>query len=157
MTPSIVPATVFADRKITTGARFVPAPPEDIFNLLAQPSMHRVIDGSDTVQDARASGPERLSLGAKFGMDMKIGPVPYPMSSTVSRFDEYEVIEWHHWGKHRWRYELEPVDGGTMVTESFDWAPAIMPAVFYQMVGYPDRHRSSIDKTLERLAKHFEK
>ncbi len=154
MTPSIAPATADMEARVTSGSRLVKATPAEIFDLLADPSKHALIDGSGTVQGSRSSDPERLSLGATFGMNMKMG-VPYPMQSTVSEFVENEVIEWHHFGRHRWRYELAPVDGGTMVTERFIWGTALLPAFLYEMVGYPERHRKSIDSTLERLAQHF--
>ncbi len=154
MEPNIVPATVHSDRKITAGSRVISASPQQIFDLLADPAQHSVIDGSDSVLGARESNPDRLSKGAKFGMNMKI-LVPYKMSSTVSEFDEPRLIEWHHFGGHRWRYELEAVANGTRVTESFNWGVARIPALFYETAGYPDRHRGSIDRTLERLEKHF--
>ena len=82
-------------------------------------------------------------------MKMKIG-LPYQMSSTVKEFDENRRIAWAHFGGHRWRYELEPVDGGTKVTESFDWSTSIGPK-FIEMAGYPERHKDNLQKTLERL------
>ena len=48
--------------------------PEKIFGLLADPAQHPLIDGSGTVRAAQPGGPDRLSLGATFGMDMKLGP-----------------------------------------------------------------------------------
>ncbi len=154
MTPNIVPAAVDRERKVTSGSRVIPASPEAIFELLADPTKHALIDGSETVKGTRSSNPARLSKGAKFGMDMKMG-LPYRISNTVSEFTEPTLIEWHHLGRHRWRYELEPVEGGTRVTESFDWGKAILPAQAYELVGYPERHRGSIDATLQRLERHF--
>jgi len=61
-------------------------------------------------------------------MSMKMG-VPYAMESTVIQFDEPHVIAWQTTGPTRlgrmvggriWRYQLEVVDGGTKVTESWD-------------------------------------
>jgi hypothetical protein len=155
MTPNIVPATVDMKRKVTTGSRVIPASAEAIFELLADPAQHPLIDGSSTVRGARPSGPSRLFNGATFGMDMKLLGFPYRISNTVSEFTEFSLIEWHHLGRHRWRYQLEPVDGGTKVTETFDWGRAILPAFGYELVGYPERHRNSIDATLERLERHF--
>ncbi len=153
LVPNIVPATVYPDRKVTRGSRVVPARPEQIFELLADPAQHSVIDGSGTVQGARSGNPDRLSLGAKFGVNMKLG-LPYRTSNTVSAFEENRLIEWHHPGRHRWRYELEAVDGGTQVTETFDWGSGLIPLA-YELVGYPERHRTSIDQTLERLHQRF--
>jgi uncharacterized protein YndB with AHSA1/START domain len=76
--------------------RFVPAPAQEIFDLLADPRQHALIDGSGTVQSA-VSGPERLSQGATFGMSMKMG-VPYRIKNTVEEFEEGRRIAWRHAG-----------------------------------------------------------
>jgi uncharacterized protein YndB with AHSA1/START domain len=113
---------------VASAERMIPAPPEKIFDLLADPSRHREIDGSGSVRDAKG-GSERLALGSKFGMSMKMG-VPYSMTSTVIEFEENRRIAWQtvpsvSWGAKLgggriWRYELEPVDGGTLVREVWD-------------------------------------
>ena len=56
-------------------------------------------------------------------MSMKKG-VPYKITNEVVEFDEPTVIAWRHMGQHVWRYRLRPVDGGTEVTEEFDWGVA---------------------------------
>ena len=106
--------------KIVSVTVTVNATPQQIFDLLADPSKHGEIDGSGSIQNAQSSAPERLSLGAKFGMDMKIG-VSYKITNEVVEFDEPRRIAWRHFGGHVWRYILEPTDGGTLVTEQFDW------------------------------------
>lgn len=136
--------------KIVFATRDIAASPEAIFDLLADPSKHALIDGEETVQGSRDSSPERLSLGAKFGMNMKLG-VPYVMSSEVVEFEENRVIAWRHFGHHVWRYELEPIEGGTRVTESFNWGVARFPPL-YEWVNYPERHEVGMAKTLEKLA-----
>jgi hypothetical protein len=73
--------------------RVIAAPPEKIFELLADPASHQKIDGSGTVREAKGDGPTRLSLGSTFGMSMKIG-LPYSMVSTVVEFDENRCIAW---------------------------------------------------------------
>ena len=111
--------------KMVSVSRVIKATPEAIFDVLADPARHAEIDGSGMVQNIRGES-ERLALGSKFGMDMKMGPMPYRISNTVKEFEENRLIAWAHFGGHRWRYELEPVevDGGaaTEVTESFDWS-----------------------------------
>ncbi len=122
-----------------------------IFDLLADPASHHLIDGSETVVKSASSDPGRLSLGARFGMEMKL-VVPYKISNEVVEFEENRLIAWRHFGNHIWRYELEPLsDSETQVTETFDWGSARLP-VFYELVGYPDRHVVNMTKTLERLA-----
>jgi hypothetical protein len=95
------------------------APAHLIFDLLANPASHQLFDGSGTVRDA-VSGPERLFLGAQFGMAMKI-KVPYRIKNTVIAFEENQKIAWCHLMKWSWSYELQAVSPDqTIVTESFD-------------------------------------
>ncbi len=135
----------------TTGSRRIAAPPEVIFDLLANPSRHADFDGSGMVKNSTKTTSQRLRLGSKFQMSMNLKALPYRMSSTVVEFDENRLIAWRHVGKHRWRYELEPVDGGTLVTETFDWSTSLAPKGI-EAVGWPTRHLQNIDKTLERLS-----
>jgi uncharacterized protein YndB with AHSA1/START domain len=112
---------------VETVERLIPAPPEAIFDLIADPSRHRDIDGSGTVRNAKGE-PQRLALGSRFGMSMKMG-MPYSMVSTVIEFEENRRLAWQTRGPSAlgrlvagriWRYELEPVEGGTLVRESWD-------------------------------------
>ncbi len=128
----------------------VDAAPDVIFDLLANPSRHNEFDGSGTVQASRDSAPERLSEGAKFGMEMKL-VVPYRMTNEVVEFVENDTIAWRHLGGHIWRYRLEEIDGGTKITEEFDWRTSKAPP-FLKLMGYPAKNATSIEKTLERLA-----
>jgi uncharacterized protein YndB with AHSA1/START domain len=107
-------------KRIVSVSRIIPAPPERIFDLLADPESHVRIDGSASLVSVK-SNPTRLSKGAKFSMHMKLG-VPYTVTNTVSEFDENRAIAWHHMAQFVWRYQLEPVEGGTKVTESFDYS-----------------------------------
>lgn len=136
------------ERKVSV-SRLVKTSPNVIFDILANPARHAEIDGSDTVRGAKTDAPVRLAMGTKFGMKMKI-LVPYDMRSTVVEFEEDRLIAWAHFGKHRWRYELEEVDGGTMVTETFDWSTSLFPQ-FIEAMGYPKKHLGNMEKTLERL------
>lgn len=133
-----------------SATRVIAAPPETIFELLADPAAHARFDGSGSVQQHRGGAPERLSRGARFGMDMKIG-LPYKITNEVVEFEEGRRIAWRHYGHHVWRYELEPVDGGTKVTETFDWGVARFPP-FYEWIKAPAKNHRSMVATLERLA-----
>ena len=131
--------------------RVIDAPPEKIFDVLADPSEHPVIDGSGTVKESRGRTPARLSLGAKFGMSMRLG-IPYVITNTVVEFHENRVIAWRHFGGHRWRYELEPTDGGTRVRETYDWSTAMLGTRLYiEMTGRPKWAAKAMTDTLERL------
>jgi len=142
--------------RLVSASTTVAAPPEVVFAILADPRQHPRIDGSGTLQGT-GSGPERLSKGAAFGMDMKMYGLPYKIRNRVVEFDEGRLIAWRHFGGHRWRYELEPVEGGTRVTESFDysrynglWAKGI------ELARCPQRNRTGIEETLVRLARAAE-
>ena len=139
--------------RIVSRSTIVPAPAQMIFDLLADPRRHNEIDGSGTVQSAQINAPERLSLDATFGMQMKMG-LPYKITNTVVEFEENRTIAWRHVGGHIWRYILEPVDGGTKVTEQFDWNKSKAPLIL-KLRKSPQDNAKSIEKTLENLVKRF--
>ncbi len=141
------------DDKVVRGIRFVPAEPQAVFDLLADPARHAVIDGSGSVVKSNESAPERLGMGARFSMSMKLG-VPYKITNEVVEFDEPTLIGWRHMSGHIWRYRLRAVDGGTEVTEEFDWGPAKSGLVL-KLTGAPKRNATAIEATLDRLAAHF--
>lgn len=135
----------------TSASRRIAAPPEAIFDLLTNPASHGLFDGSGMVNDSIGQSTERLALGSKFQMSMSFKFLPYRIGNAVVEFDEDRLIAWEHMGKHRWRYELEPVEGGTLVTETFDWSTSRVPKAI-EAVGYPKEHLANIERTLERLA-----
>ena len=57
-----------SNRYLVSRHRFIQAGPEAIFEVLATPALHSVIDGSETVKAAQPHGPERLTAGARFRM-----------------------------------------------------------------------------------------
>lgn len=134
--------------RVVSVSRVIEASPEAIFDLVADPARHRDFDGSGTVRNGES---KRLVLGSRFGMDMKFAVLPYRITNEVVELEEDRRIAWAHFGRHRWRYELEPVDGGTRVTESFDWSTAAVPRLI-ELLGYPKRHVANIEASLARLA-----
>lgn len=130
----------------------IDAPPAAVFAIVADPHQHTRIDGSGSVQEM-TDGPERLSEGATFGADMKLFGVPYKITNHVVEFEEDRRIAWRHFGGHRWRYEISPTDdGGTQVTESFDFTRhGPLAAAVLKAAGFPARNRRGIVKTLVRL------
>ncbi|MSO14690.1 MAG: dimethyladenosine transferase [Ilumatobacteraceae bacterium] len=139
--------------KIVSRSTIVAAPAQMIFDLLADPRRHGEIDGSGSIQSAQLDAPERLSLNATFGMKMKIG-VPYKITNTVVEFEEGKTIAWRHFGGHIWRYNLEPTDGGTKVTEQFDWNRSKTPLLL-KLRKSPQENAKFMEKTLENLVKKF--
>ena len=145
-------------KDVETVERVIAAPAEKIFALLKDANRHQDFDGSGSVRDAHGN-PAPLTLGSKFGMDMKI-VMPYSMVSTVVEYDENRRIAWQPRpaypianklaGGRIWRYELEPVEGGTRVRESWDIS---QEAVFSKSVVRRARSatRQNMEKTLTRL------
>jgi hypothetical protein len=129
--------------------RIIAADPQTIFDILADPDMHPVVDGSGSVRAARPGNPARLSDGATFSMRMHLG-APYLIRNTVVEFDEGRRIAWRHFYGHVWRYLLEPVDAGTLVVEQWDPSPARSPRAL-RLSGFPSRNRRGMRRTLERL------
>lgn len=139
------------DRKVSAST-VVAAPPSEVFALLADPHRHHEFDGSGSVR-AAVSGPRRLALGDRFGMQMKI-TVPYRITNEVVEFEQDRRIAWCHFAKARWRYELESVAGGTRVTETFDYGVSRFPRAI-ELARFPEGNRKSIRDTLRRLKTIF--
>jgi uncharacterized protein YndB with AHSA1/START domain len=135
--------------RFISATRFIPASPQAIFDFLADPTKHPLLDGTKSVLSVKKA-PARLSLGAKFSMNMMVKK-NYSTTNTVSSFEEGKVIAWHHWARFIWRYDLEPVEGGTQVTESFDynrpWGFTI------EKVGFIERNQRGMESSLELLEK----
>ncbi|MGB3412767.1 MAG: SRPBCC family protein [Microthrixaceae bacterium] len=141
-----------SEQKVSV-SRVIKADAQKIFDVIADPTLHHVIDGSGTVR--HASGKSRkLSLGDKFSTNMRLY-VPYRMSNKVVEYTEGRVIAWSHVGGWRWRYELESISegedaGSTRVTESFDWSTA-KAGLYVTALGWPKRNLAGMKKTLARL------
>jgi hypothetical protein len=108
------------DSPYLVGARIdIHSPDENILSYLPDPHAHSIFDGSATVRSV-ISGPERLFLGARFGMNMKI-KIGYRITNEVVEFQESKLIAWRHLMKWVWRYELVDLGAGiTQVSEYFD-------------------------------------
>ena len=140
--------------------RTVPASPQEVFALLADPRRHREIDGSGTLRDT-VDGPARLHRGARFGMRMQLG-APYEMTNTVVEFEEGRRIAWQPRPTNRiaalaiggriWRYELEPVDGGTRVRETWDIRRERFPL---PLLAARSATRRAMTRTLEQLERRL--
>jgi hypothetical protein len=142
---------------VETVERFIAAPPEAIFALIADPSRHPEIDGSGSVRQAKEPS-RRVGLGDRFGMSMKIG-LPYSMVNEVVEHEEDRRLAWQtrgpgaigrRVGGRIWRYELEPRDGGTLVKESWDIS---RESAFTKPVVRRGgkQTRKNMERTLERI------
>ena len=139
------------NEQIKSARIVINAPAEKIFAVLANPHRHKEIDGSATIQE-NISGPEKLVLGSKFGMKMRVG-VNYRIRNTVVEYSENSLIGWRHVGRWIWRYELVNMGPNlTQVTETFDAsrAPLISKAWLSLRKAYPWTQKA-VAKTLVQL------
>lgn len=146
-----------------TVERTIAAPPEKIWALVADPRRHKDINGNDTVRDA-FDVPHSLALGSTFGMNMEFGG-EYTMVNTVIEYDENRRIAWQArppgtgspwrnvFGGRIWRFELEPVDGGTRVRETWDVSQEGKFGTRYLVRLYGTKTRANMQKTLDRIEK----
>ena len=146
---------------VLTVERMVPAPPDAVFDILADASRHHLIDGSGMLQGANDGNPDRLALGATFGMGMKM-LVSYSTVNRVVEFEENRRIAWKTGppgfvgrlvAGRVWRYELTPVDGGTLVRESWDITADHQRSLLKLGDIYSGKTRRDMERTLDRLSK----
>jgi uncharacterized protein YndB with AHSA1/START domain len=147
------------DGQVVSVERVIAAPASDLFAIVADANRHPEIDGSGAVVKAKPGTPQTLSLGSTFGMSMKAG-VPYSMANTVIEFEPDRRIAWktvlsgflgRFIGGRIWRYEFEPVEGGTRVRESWDISQD-KQATFLKRGKLPAVTADGMTKSLERLA-----
>ena len=145
-------------KDVVSVERVIPAPAEEIYAILSDPARHKEIDGSGTVREANTEHTE-LRLGDEFGMDMH-WYVPYATKNRVVELEPARRIAWRTEAAYpvvkslvtgrTWRYELEPVEGGTLVRESWDIStekPLSKPFV-RRLAG---QTRENMARTLERI------
>jgi hypothetical protein len=141
--------------KIKSARIIIDAPAAVIFEILANPRRHTEIDGTKSIL-SNISGPDRLTLGSKFGMNMHLG-INYRITNTVMEFEENKRIAWRHLGRWRWRYELREIaPNKTEVTETFDGTTSISQTWLKLRKAYP-WVQMAVAKSLVRLKELAEK
>ena len=131
----------------------IKAPAKIIFDLIADPRNHQRIDGSGMLK-GELKAPERLYLGAKFGMKMKF-IIPYLIKNQVVEFEENKSIAWRHLMHNVWCYELIEIDPKTtLVIQTWDGRKARSKRWVSQSYKWVPR---AMAKTLVRLKEISEK
>lgn len=133
-----------ADTRITaTGT--VPAPPEAVFGVLADPARHQEVDGAGMLRGL-VGGPSAVTgVGDTFDMDMaQEGFGSYRMRNTITEFESNRRIAWAPMleppdsmkhvigdmkpGGHVYGWVLTAnAEGGTDVEHFCDWSNAKDP------------------------------
>ena len=110
-----------ASQPVVSASIEIAAPASHIFDILADPRRHVEIDGSDMLRRC-LHGPERLRLGSEFVMSMRLSGFPYRVRNRVVEFEDNRLIAGRHFEPQHWRFQLEPTESGTRVTETFDYS-----------------------------------
>ncbi|MFQ5558175.1 MAG: polyketide cyclase [Acidimicrobiales bacterium] len=112
--------------------RAVAADPSAVFELLRDPEGHVRIDASGMLM--AASGDPVSGVGDRFVVHMdreSLQDFPlgeYDVTVVITTFEQDREIAWTIEAAirpqigHIYGYELEPIDGGTMVTSYYDWS-----------------------------------
>jgi uncharacterized protein YndB with AHSA1/START domain len=110
--------------RVVSADREIAAQPEQIFELIADPTQQPRWDGNDNLATAPA-GQRVRGAGDMFVMTTTRGAV---RENHVVEFDEGRRLAWKpaEPGReppgHLWRWELEPIDTSrTRVTHTYDW------------------------------------
>jgi hypothetical protein len=114
-------------------SRNIAAEPPAIFEILRSPDGHVQIDASGMLM--WAEGDPASKVGDRFHMHMDRDALrdfplgEYELDVVFTRYEQDRAIEWtvalgdadasigHVYG-----YELEPIEGGTKVTQYYDWS-----------------------------------
>ena len=126
-----MPDTVFLTDRIEV-TRPIPAPPSAIFDVVRSPAGHVAIDASGMLQDYSGEPAEQVGDTFVIHMDREsLNDYPlgkYDVTVIITKFEADRLIEWTISGviqppiRHLYGYELEPSDGGTLVTSYYDWS-----------------------------------
>ena len=110
--------------------RMIAADPSTIFAVLADPKGHVAIDSSGMLQSS--TGEPAKAVGDTFVIHMDrdaLNDYPlglYDVTNTVVTFEQDREFAWTPGGQlnlgHVYGYRLEPIDGGTLVTQYYDWS-----------------------------------
>jgi hypothetical protein len=139
------------NQKIVAARIVINKSASELFEFIANPKNHPLIDGSKMVR-GKAYGSNKLKLNSWFLM-RQFRVVPYLIPNKVVEYEFGRVIAWRNASPSRWRYEFRELpDGTTEVTQTLDCTNS------------PDKLAASecswaakaMAKTLVRLKEHFD-
>jgi hypothetical protein len=146
----------------------IQAPIRDVFDVLADPSTHKAIDGTGWVRDS-LDGKRLTETGQVFRMAMYHPNHPdkdYEMANRVEVFDPPRAVAWRpgqgpddanlQFGGWFWRYDLEPVEPAqAAVTLTYDWSQ--VPPETREHIGFPPFEYTHLENSLKHLAELAER
>ncbi len=152
-------------RQPVSVSRTIGAPADKLFDFLAHPANHPLIDGSGMLREGSSGAIS--GVGDVFTMKMHNDEMgDYEMSNYVVEFEPGRRLTWEpvlkaasrpedqgdigDRSEHRWSFELTPLDAAsTLVTETYDCSRA--PAWLRKAVKGGTRWTASMTVTLEKL------
>jgi hypothetical protein len=157
----MVPQQVSAER--IEVSRQINAPAEKIFDLLRSPAGHVAIDSSGMLQSF--TGEPAKAVGDTFVIHMdreSLNDFPelgkYDVTVLITAYDQDREIAWTPTGRlnlnHVYGYRLEPNDGGTIVTQYYDWST--IEQNWREMGIFPVISETALRATLGILARTVE-
>jgi hypothetical protein len=142
--------------------RTIPLAAPAIFSILSDPDGHVRIDASGMLMSAEGAPVTKVDDTFIVHMDREaLNDIPlgqYSVSIRITAYEKDREIAWtiEHpmidppMG-HVYGYQLEPVDGGTLVTSYYDWSNA--HEVHKARVNFPIIPEASLRATLGILAR----
>jgi len=99
-------------------------PPEQLWAWIADPTRHPRLAGSGEPMSIHLLGAGPVGVGTRFESQQVIaGVVRYPIQSEVVAFEPDRRFRFRVDGGPLWEFELQPVDGGTLVTHRHRFEP----------------------------------
>jgi uncharacterized protein YndB with AHSA1/START domain len=144
--------------RVVTASREIAAGPEQVFELIADPSQQPQWDGNENLAEAEV-GQRVRGVGDVFTMTLTNGGV---RENHVVEFEEGRRVAWlpsepdHEPPGHLWRWELEPVDETrTRVTHAYDWSQLTdEKRIARARATTSAKLRASLDKLAELAERH---
>lgn len=150
------------EKELLQASTHVDAGPAEVFAFLCDPANHEKTEPTDWVRDAIDREPI-TATGQTFGINMFLELVGghYEMHNLVTVFEQDRALAWlpgtldlagnHDPGGWWWRYDIEPENGGSQVTITYDWTET--PEAFRKQVGgMPPFRPGYLDESLASLA-----
>lgn len=146
-------------------SKVISAPPEAIFALLSDPNRHQEIDGAGMISGVEGEAAPIGGIGQVFAMNMsRPGAGDYRIVNTVTAYVPGARIGWApkldptcalaeklgdiDAGGHTYTYDLREVDGGTQVTQTYEWM-SVKDPTFLEML--PVVSQEQLAGTLDRI------
>jgi uncharacterized protein YndB with AHSA1/START domain len=157
-------STVDTSKKLQA-SKVIDAPVAEIFAVLSDPNRHPEFDGADMLRGVEGDTPPIGGIGQAFVMNMHQPDLgDYRMINAVTAFVEDSRIGWApkmdssceaaeklgdmDVSGHTYTYDLQEVEGGTKVTQTYEWTGVKDPK-FEEL--FPRVSQEQLEGTLDEI------